>query len=482
MRMLAVLVLAFSSPATAGALEDYIKRPDPAYGWSLYAESGGLLAEYFFLRLQSQQWLDAKRVDRTLWEHQIRISQPRPELCGDTARTSNLAILIVSGGSNSANGEFGTSVPLHAGFIGYGFCRPVIEIRQVPNQPLRFADEYKPRKEDQIIAYSFDRFLNGEPGDWPVQLAMVRAVVQAMTAIQEFSRTRDDMPDIDRFVLIGASKRGWTAWLTAATDPRVFAVVPVSIDMPSMAEQFPHHYASYGRYSTALDDYQAFDIGCRMAGERGRALLGIVDPIAYTDRLNMPKMILNSAGDEFFVSDSWRFYYDRLPGAKRLRYTANTDHDQGDGFEHITLFMQVRNWVDDLVAGREPPGLSWERAADGTLMVQATQPPREVRVWSAENPRQRDFRLEKIGPGWTPRPLAPDADGRYRVRLEAPAKGWRAYVVEAEFGGFYAYDRQVYTTGVYVVPETLPHGAEVCAEAKAAAVSAPPRASPPSRR
>lgn len=458
--LLVLLVGLAPRPVSGGALEEYIQRPDPAYRWKAYDNSWGVLANYHFLRLQSQQWLDATRVNRPLWEHEIRIAQPHPLLCGETARSSKTAIIVISGGRNKKNGFMGSEMSWANGVLAHSFCRTIVELKQVPNQPIVFADETKSRKEDGIIAYTFDRYLRGVEGDWPVQLAMVRAVTQAMTAIQEFSRTRDDMPDIEDFVLIGASKRGWTTWLTAAVDPRVRAIVPVSIDMPGIARQFPHQMAAYGTYSTALKDYTAFDIGCRMAGPRGRELMGIVDPIAYREQLKMPKLILNSAGDQFFVSDSWRFYYDDLIGAKRLRYTVNSDHGQtgasDKGFKRFKLFMQARNWINDVLDGREPPRLDWERTAGGELVVKASQPPREVRLWTADNPKARDFRLETLGPAWHALPLRADADGAYRVKLEAPQHGWRAVVVEAVFGGFTEYSQQVYTTGVYVLPETLP--------------------------
>lgn len=469
---------AAAGTASAGALEDYVKRPDPAYDWSVYKHSSGFLAKYYFIRLHSQQWLDAERVDRPLWEHEIRIAQPRPFFCGKQARTSKVAILVISGGGNKS--ELTREVPPHAGVLANTFCRPVIELRQVPNQPLRFSNEQTTRKEDGIIAYSFDRYLGGEAGDWPVQLAMVRAVVQAMTAVQEFSRTRKDVPDIEEFVLLGASKRGWTAWLTAAVDPRVRAIVPVSIDMPSIAQQFPHHHASYGKYSSALKDYEAFDIGCRMGGERGAGLLNIVDPIFYLDKLQQPKLILNSAGDQFFVSDSSRFYYDRLLGHKRLRYTVNSDHKQGGAQARLELFTHARNWINDILEGREPPKLEWQHGADGTLLVQATPRPREVRVWTAENPEARDFRLETLGPVWRSAPLQADSDGIYRVKLETGPQGWRAYVAEAVFGGELQADQQTYTTGVYVVPDTLPHAPNSCGEQKqAGAAGASPKESAP---
>lgn len=460
---LALLLCFAPRPASGGALDDYVSRPDPAYGWSLYDDSSGVLATYYFLRLRSQQWLDATRVDRPLWEHEIRIAHPRPLFCGDTARTSKTAIMLVSGGGNRPDGTMGSTVSWTTGLMARAFCRTIIELKQVPNQPIVFTDETTSRKEDGIIAYTFDRYLRGVEGDWPVQLAMVRSVVQAMTAIQEFSRTQDAIPDIEDFVLIGASKRGWTTWLTAAVDPRVRAIVPVSIDMPGMAHQFPHHFAAYGKYAPALKDYKAFDIGCRMGGPRGRELLGIIDPIAYRERLRMPKLILNSAGDQFFVSDSWRFYYDELMGAKRLRYTVNSDHGQSDGgsktakgFRRLTLLLQARNWINDVLEGREPPRLDWQRTADGQLVVQPSVPPRAVKLWTADNPDARDFRLETLGKAWRAQPLVADADGKYRVTLEEPPRGWRAVVVEAVFGGFAEFDQQVYTTGVYVLPETLP--------------------------
>lgn len=474
--LLPVLALA-PRPAASGALEDYISRPDPAYAWEAYDDSWGVLAHYHFLRLQSQHWLDAARVNRPLWEHEVRIAQPRPLLCGDTAKTSKTAIIVVSGGRNRTDGAMGSETHWANGLLAHAFCRTLIELKQVPNQPIVFADETKSRKEDGIIAYTFDRYLRGVEGDWPVQLAMVRAVTQAMTAIQEFSRTRDDVPDIEDFVLIGASKRGWTTWLTAAVDKRVRAIVPASIDMPGIARQFPHHFAAYGEYAPSLKDYTAFDIGCRMGGARGRELMDIIDPIAYREQLKLPKLILNSAGDQFFVSDSWRFYYDDLLGAKRLRYTVNSDHGHGvgrtKGITRFKLFLQARNWINDVLDGREPPHLDWERTTAGVLEVKPSASPRAVRVWTANNPAGRDFRLETLGPAWRSRPLQPDTDGVYRVKLEAPQLGWRAVVVEAVFGGFTDFSQQVYTTGVYVLPETLPFTPSCGGAAVAQAAAAP---------
>jgi len=52
----------------------------------------------------------------------------------------------------------------------------------------------------------------------------------------------------------------------------------------------------------------------------------IVEPLEYRDRLTMPKLIVNASGDQFFLPDSSRFYFDRLPGVKYLRCVPNADH------------------------------------------------------------------------------------------------------------------------------------------------------------
>jgi PhoPQ-activated pathogenicity-related protein len=47
---------------------------------------------------------------------------------------------------------------------------------------------------------------------WPVRLPMVKAAVRAMDAIQEFIPTLNlpEVPRVERFVIAGGSKRGWS--------------------------------------------------------------------------------------------------------------------------------------------------------------------------------------------------------------------------------------------------------------------------------
>jgi PhoPQ-activated pathogenicity-related protein len=59
---------------------------------------------------------------------------------------------------------------------------------------------------------------------------------------------------VDKFVLGGASKRGWTAWTTAAVDDRVVAIIPV--DLLNLEPSFEHHYRSYGFWAPAIAEFE----------------------------------------------------------------------------------------------------------------------------------------------------------------------------------------------------------------------------------
>jgi PhoPQ-activated pathogenicity-related protein len=168
----------------------------------------------------------------------------------------------------------------------------------------------------------------------------------------------------------------------------------------------------------------------------------------------MPKYIVNAAGDQYFLPDSSRFYFDDLKGEKYLRYIPNTDHSlrDSDALQGLIAFYEA-------FLKRQPrPKFSWKFEDDGSIRVTAVTPPREVKLWQATNPEKRDFRLVSIGPAYKPTTLTADADGSYIAKVAKPAKGWSAYFVELTFdtGGKYP---EKFTTAVRVNPDTLPFDA-----------------------
>ena len=449
--MLALFVIALGLPSAAGprpgrprtALDRYVAKPDPSYSFRLECTTKTEGATIYLLSMVSQEWRKPAEVDRTKWEHWLTIIQP------DEVRSST-GCLLITGGSNgsaapAAPDPFFVQMAVETHSV-------VSELRMVPNEPLTFKDETASRTEDGIIAYTWDRFLKTGDETWPLRLPMTKSAVRAMDTVTAFcgaperGRTR-----VEKFVVAGGSKRGWTTWTTAAVDDRVIAIVPFVIDVLNLQPSMEHHYRSYGFWAPAVGDYTAMKLMVRAGEPRYKTLLQIEDPYSYRRRLTMPKLMVNSTGDQFFLPDSWQFYWGGLKGEKHLRYVPNTSHSLAGSGRGETL----ASFYEGILTGRPRPRYSWKMEADGSIRVETKDHPTEVLLWQATNPKARDFRLERIGPAYTSAPLAPVKDGVYVARVPKPEQGWTAFFVELTFpsGGNYPYKL---TTGVRVVPDTLP--------------------------
>ena len=86
----------------------------------------------------------------------------------------------------------------------------VAELGMVPNQPLTFAGEDEPRWEDALIAFTWDKYLKTGDERWPARMAMTKSAIAAMDTIQSVILDEDGKKRITKFVVVGASKRGWT--------------------------------------------------------------------------------------------------------------------------------------------------------------------------------------------------------------------------------------------------------------------------------
>jgi PhoPQ-activated pathogenicity-related protein len=433
------------------ALDRYIAKPDSAYSYEHYQTIEGQGYTAYLIDLKSQQWRSSQEVDRPIWQHDMAIVVP--SICA----FKHTAYLLVDGGKNSITRP--TSVNDDLAALAVASQSVMIQVRQIPNEPLYFSDEDNhKRSEDEILAYSLDKYLLTSDEEWPAHLPMVKAVVRAMDTAQDFLKADKEIED---FIIMGFSKRGWTTWLTAATDPRVKAIIPGVFDSLNMAASITHHWEAYGFYSPAIEDYAAYDIFCRMNSPAGQELLGMIDPYAYRERLTMPKYIINSTGDQFFLPDSSQFYFHQLPGRHVMRYVPNTEHDIELGIEDI---KSILGWTWDVNLDQNDPQFSWSIGQDGSILVIAKDLPTTVKLWQATNPNTRDFRFETIGSAYSSTILEPIDAGIYVGQVTPPTQGWTAFMVELTYttANSPLSATRTYTTDVKVLPDILPFSGTHC--------------------
>jgi len=410
-------------------LDAYIATPDPSFSYTLADTRIGAGYTAYILDMTSQTWRSADEVDPSVWKHWVTVFVP------DTV-TSSTALLFIDGGSFSAAPPAGLDA--EALLYALNSNSVVVHVRTIPNQPTEFFGDGVDRHEDEIIAYTFDQFLNGEDEFWPLLLPMVKSSVAAMDAGQDFIFDLSAGAfSISDFVVTGASKRGWTTWLTAVVDPRVSAIIPMVIDLLNFPEQVPNHLAQYagvtdmiiGGAAEAVHDYTDIDFFTKVMSGEADSLLAIVDPYLYLDRpaMAMPKYLVHGAGDEFFYPNSSQFYFHDLPGGDNyLRYVPNAGH----GLNAAALLDMI-DFYNALLAGADLPEYSWTVEDGGeTIRLQTIDAPVSVTLWQATNLDNRDFRLPTFGPNFTSSVLTDQGGGEYVATLSPPATGATAFFIE----------------------------------------------------
>ncbi len=429
-------------------LEAYLAEPHPSYSYELKHTADGDGYTTYVLRMISQEWLTEDLVNETEWWHWVTMVVP-DQLDHDTA------LLWIGGGTHYSEmpedaNEFMLTTALETNSVA-------VNLHNVPYQPLSFTgDTLEQRYEDDLIAYGWREFMEGGARDddavWLARLPMTTAAIRAMDTVTDFSAANLDKT-IDRFVVAGASKRGWTAWTTGIFDDRVVAIAPAVIDLLNMLPSFEHHWQAYGEWSPAIREYEHEKIMDWQHSREYARLRELVDPYSYLDRLEMPKFIVNASSDEFFLPDSWQFYWDDLPGDKHLRYVPNTGHSlSGTDAVHSLISFHYKT-----INGISMPEFHWSVNQESIrIETDPENPPESLKLWRADNPETRDFRLYVIDRTWENREIPLPGNGVIDVELEIPGEGYSAYFVEANFPGTENLDLKL-TSGVVILPDTYPH-------------------------
>lgn len=466
------------------ALDEYVRRQDDTFSFFPVRTLQGNGVTGHVLDLTSQTWRSPASVlnGGHIWSHWLVIIEP-------DVITHDTALLLIDGGSN--NDDAPNSIdPLLSAFAVESQSVVAI-VQQVPNQPLLFVGEPLGRSEDEILAFTFRQFLdsfNANPAnpdfEWIVHLPMAKAAVRAMDATQQFLDDLADPVAVESFIVTGASKRGWTTWLAGAVDPRVEAIAPIVIDFLNFVPQIEHQFNVFGFFSEALQDYvdqQIFFVDGQgqlvnnfdTAG--GAALREVADPFEYRGRFaTVPKLLINSTGDQFFLPDSAQFYFDDLPGEKKLAYLPNTDHgvpllgegtEPGQAPKGVTEILAP--WYIAQLNGQAIPQFDWTFPMPNQLVVMPQTPPSAARLWFASS-TDRDFRFDAAlnfpPPAWTAVPLATSGTNNITGFINVQPNVWTGYFIELEFPRPPFDDGKqnlsslpfTFTTEVKVVPETFP--------------------------
>lgn len=414
----ALLIVSFVAwPASAdGPLLDYIAKPDDSFAWKLRREGEVAGTKYVELTLTSQTWRDV------VWKHQLFLLLPK-----SAPADAKHALLFIGGGRwNDSLAEPPTDAKLPGeartlALVAENLKTPVAVLLHVPQQPM-----FDGKVEDAIISLTFENYLRTGQADWPLLLPMVKSAVRGMDATQAFAKEKWKL-EIESFTISGASKRGWTTWLTGAVDKRAVALAPMVIDVLNMAPQMKHQKDTFGDLSEQVHDYKERGLDRAIETPRGKQLVQIVDPYAYRERLTQPKVVILGTNDRYWPLDALNLYWEGLQGQKHVLYVPNNGHGLNDLPRMIGAVHALQQQV---IRGKPLPKLSWKHTTGQdslSLTISADRAAASATAWVAYS-QTRDFREAK----WESRELRLANDAA-TIHVDLPKEGHVALFGELEF-------------------------------------------------
>jgi len=414
------------------ALQSYLNNSDKSFKWEVqdkkHMDSGVTM---YRILLTSQQW-------RTItWKHEMFVIVP------DLLKYND-ALLFITGG-HVENGEpskhnWDEDLATSLSKVAKTNMTIVALLWQVPNQPL-----YGDLTEDALISYTLHQYLGDHDFTWPLLFPMTKSAIRAMDAVQQFAK-KEIKRKVNHFIVSGASKRGWTTWLTGANDKRVKAIGPMVIDVLNMPVNIDYQKVVWGDYSIEIEDYVKLGIAQQLGTPGGNDLTKMIDPYSYRKTLTMPKMLFMGTNDPYWPADAVKNYIDSIPGNNHICYTPNAAHDLGDkkkAFATLSAFLgtTVTNGkypICDYTVSENNGVITLKIKTTPGLLIDAV-------LWSADS-KDQDFRDEK----WYDKSLNAANKPEITVEVRYPSSGFKAFYVDlkykAPFGDDFTQSTRMFVT------------------------------------
>ncbi|KAM9964517.1 hypothetical protein ACTFIW_004286 [Dictyostelium discoideum] len=467
-----ILVSCSSVLSESKKLKKYVEKYDPSYKWTLNATYDINYAKVYVLELASQQWMSG-HTDKPIWKHWLTICKPN-----NYSSNHQTGLLFVNNGNN-----INWAVPTINKLDSFGgmLCNASGEITatllQVPNQYIIFENDGVQRSEDDIVAYTWRKFMDTKDPTWLSLLPQTKSATKAMDAIQEFGKTVTGNYTIKKFIVTGASKRGWTAWGAAMVDKRVIGIAPMVIPILNLVDNIEAQVEAYGNWSFALKDYVNHNITNFLYTKYFKKVTKIIDPINYLNTLKpIAKFILLGTSDEFFLFDQTKSFFHLLKGETKLGIYPNTNHG---GILQQSCANDIANFFKLVANGIERPEITWNIAYSdcknyGTINLNVTKGvATKVLLWSATtiSSTKRDFRMFTCNAAecyqnikWTSQEINLSSSNNYSHTMLKPTSGWTGFFFQVIFS-----NGASYTSEGAVVPDVYPFPKctmEVCGSGK----------------
>ncbi|MDR0337083.1 MAG: PhoPQ-activated pathogenicity-related family protein [Planctomycetaceae bacterium] len=391
-------------------LDAYLALSDPSFQWEIVERTKNSNENSLLLEMTSQVWHGIP------WKHYLLIIIP------NKLENSSHAALYITGkriGSKPNDGD-----KFLARSLAEASGMPLGTLFQVPNQPL--LGDFS---EDALIGETLLKTLETQDTTWPLLFPMAKSAVRGLDAMQQVLEQEMQF-NIKGFIVTGASKRGWTTWLAAASkDPRIIAIAPIVIDNLNIRKQMEYQIETWGNFSPSIKDYTDRNLVRKDDNdfpEFKERLWKMIDPYSYLNRLTLPKLLVHATNDPYWTVDAAKNYWNDIPDMKYMLTLPNVGHGLDNQLPKAVMTLAV--FARYAANGQNWPRMDWklqERDSQYAVTVKTEIPDYRVKIWSAVS-ETKDFRQAK----WTSKSI--DDQLPNDIIISKPESGHIAFYVEIE--------------------------------------------------
>jgi len=405
-------------------LERFVKTKDnfkwqgspeaPAHG-----EKNGVKWTGYSLTFQSQEWLQYWTGVHK-WSHPMMVIVPENHV--RNASNADVGVLFLE---RSIDPTAAIEMATRTGAV-------TLTVANMPFQPLTFHWMQKfSMDEDMARAWLWYMFSEQtEHPEWAIELPLAKAIVKAMDAATEYTANTEGLK---RFIVTGHSQRATGAYLAAALDPRVEAIIPLGMPL-DVFQTLQDSVQNLGGVTPKGLHFAEQEV-MNFTDDQIKLVKSVVDPVSYMDRLKVPKLAMFSAGDDLLPPDCTRSWWGELPGQKMLYIAGNAAHEGFESNERTKYIEVADSFISAFLSGKQMPEIKWkiDDQSGDILIKQITNHTRisvSLVYTSSTMEGKRDFRSAE----WYSSPLAPNGDGTWLAKAPEETK-WTAFFVSFEFDG-----------------------------------------------
>ena len=384
-------------------LERYISTTDEAYSWidnnwNIYGDDFMNLADYNWITLTSQQYLNDTFVENGIWRHNVILCVGK-ELDMNAA---DVGMMWLSGyGVGPDVGEYPKrqqefektcEQAARLGTVG-------VILDGVPTM-VKFHDADEAESEGfQITGASY--YFDGDADISAIaEFPEAKAVSMTMNMVDEYvlSKGLRSSP-ITRWSVTGGSKRGGATLAVAAAEPRVAVAFPVIQNVfHAMPEVFAHDLNCLGGYNSGWAAHQKagwYRWFLTESDKRQKAELSLNLNKYHKERMvNLPMQFLLGSQDMMMHIDNINVWWDQdwaTPQKSSFFIQPNQGHSGGRGNDdamYIMIQALINNEIESL------PYLDWSYSNDDTLKVCLVRPTASFtgKLYRGISASGRDFR------------------------------------------------------------------------------------------